>query len=105
MACCWCGRTFQPEDRGRLPKWCSANCRQRAWEQRRAAASGLAAVEVIDRVVVRETVTRPRGQEWVEVLGELITQLDSGRFYRRDLPSLQGAVAQLLCSISRRTSL
>lgn len=37
--------------RGRVPKWCSATCRHRAWEQTRNAASGRAAVEVIDRQI------------------------------------------------------
>lgn len=31
---------------GRRPKWCPDTCRHRAWEQRRAVASGRAAVEV-----------------------------------------------------------
>ena len=33
------------------PKWCSSLCRHRAWELTRAAASGHAAVQVVDRVV------------------------------------------------------
>lgn len=44
------GRGPDPS-RGRVPKWCSASCRHRAWEQRRAAEAGLAAVEVVDRRV------------------------------------------------------
>ncbi|GAA4397920.1 hypothetical protein GCM10023168_03410 [Fodinibacter luteus] len=47
----WCGSTVTVPHRGRIPKWCSATCRHRAWEQRRAAASGRAAIEVVDRPV------------------------------------------------------
>jgi hypothetical protein len=49
--CGWCGTPMQPKARGRIPKWCSPSCRQRAWEQARAAESGLAAVKVVERRV------------------------------------------------------
>jgi hypothetical protein len=49
--CGWCGGAIEIRARGRIPKWCSAACRQRAWEQSRAAASGRCAVEVVERVV------------------------------------------------------
>lgn len=49
--CGWCGTRIAPKPRGRLPTWCSSTCRHRAWEQRRAAASGRSAVEVVDRRV------------------------------------------------------
>src|SRR4051794_33891290 len=55
--CAWCGGKIEPKTRGRIPKWCSAACRQRAWEQSRAAASGRAAIEVVERVV--EVPVRP----------------------------------------------
>jgi hypothetical protein len=45
----WCGGPMQPKPRGRIPKWCSPACRQRAWEQARAATSSLAAVRVVER--------------------------------------------------------
>ena len=51
LACGWCGSSILVPARGRVPKWCSSSCRHRAWELTRAAASGLAAVQVIDRVV------------------------------------------------------
>lgn len=38
--CGWCGGPITPRGRGPVPKWCSATCRHRAWEQARAAASG-----------------------------------------------------------------
>ena len=55
--CARCGRKIAPKTRGRIPKWCSAACRQRACEQSRAAASRGAAVDVVERVV--EFAVRP----------------------------------------------
>ncbi len=49
--CAWCGGRITPAARGPIPKWCSATCRHRAWEQTRAAASGRCAVEVLERRV------------------------------------------------------
>ena len=51
LACGWCGSLILLPARGRVPKWCSSSCRHRAWELTRAAASGRAAVQVVDRVV------------------------------------------------------
>ena len=50
--CAWCNGPIKVQPVGRIPKWCSQTCRKRAWEQRRAAASGLAAVTVVERVIV-----------------------------------------------------
>ena len=41
VTCGWCRATVPVPSRGRVPKWCSASCRHRAWEQRRAAARAL----------------------------------------------------------------
>ena len=38
--CGWCQGPIQIKAAGRIPKWCSPACRQRNWEQSRAAASG-----------------------------------------------------------------
>ena len=119
VTCGWCGATVQVPRRGRLPKWCSASCRHRAWEQRRAAASGLSAIEVLDRPVegVR-TVTRikrvvadgpqvatPRSiVEWARLLDELASRLDRGTIYDRQLPVMRPAVAALVDSFNRRWS-
>jgi hypothetical protein len=94
--CGWCGGTIEPKARGRIPKWCSAACRQRAWEQSRAAASGRAAIEVVERVVEvpmrtiagSETGRHPRHREWVTLLDELAVQLRSGSVYERDLRAI-----------------
>jgi hypothetical protein len=103
--------------RGRIPKWCSGTCRHRAWEQARAAASGRAAVTVVDRVVetVRtETVVqhhrttvpvavRPTSAfEWARLLDELAVGLDTGRVYDRDLPVLIPAANALIDALQRR---
>jgi hypothetical protein len=102
-----------------VPKWCSPACRHRAWEQRRAAASGLAAVEVKDRVVETvKTVTVVQHHteevpvpvlpssvgEFIEVLAHLTRRVDTGRIYDRDLPTLTPAVAELVAAIDRRTA-
>lgn len=103
--------------RGRVPKWCSATCRHRAWEQRRAAESGLSAVEVVDREVeVVRTITTakevpavapyvlaPRNvADWSELLHDLADRLDRGRIYDRDVRLLAPALTALLDAFSRR---
>ena len=117
VACGWCGATVTVPNRGRIPKWCSATCRHRAWEQRRAAASGLAAIEVVDRPVeVVRTITKVQRviveapinvapqtvDEWAGILAELTDRLDRGRIYDRDVPALRPAVAALVEAFNRR---
>ena len=102
--CGWCAGEIELKSTGRIPKWCSASCRQRAWEQRRAAASGRAAIEVVERIVQvpveRQRV--PRHDEWPSVLGELATQLDTGRTYNRELDELGNTLAVVLAAFRRR---
>lgn len=108
--CGWCGGPIQQKAKGRIPKWCSASCRQRAWEQLRAAASGLAAVKVVERRV--EVVAKqgpslpppgtPRHGDWAPVLTELAAQLDTGAIYDRDLPALTSALNDVLAAFARR---
>src|SRR6059058_5259020 len=86
--CGWCGGLITPGSRGPIPKWCSAACRHRAWEQARAAASGLSAVRVVERRVEVPTPASPARRDWPALLQELGRQLDSGRVYDRDLPEL-----------------
>jgi hypothetical protein len=97
VVCGWCGREFSILPRGRMPKWCSATCRHRAWEQSRAAKSGRAAVQIVrqtvevERRVKAEPVAReayPSGRGWLPALAELARQIDAGRVYDRDLHSL-----------------
>lgn len=109
VVCGWCGRRFKIKARGRTPKWCSASCRQRAWEQRRAAASGLAAVEVVDRAIEHDKVVYvvadskpPTGRDWAQHIGALTRQVERGTYYDRDLPALAMALNELLRALSRR---
>jgi len=107
--CGWCGGAITPKLRGRIPKWCSAACRQRAWEQSRAAASGRSAVTVIERRVeipVRalagfEDGRQPMHGEWVSLLRQLAGQLDTGAIYVRDTPELSAALNEVLSAYER----
>ena len=112
LACGWCGSPILVSARGRIPKWCSSSCRHRAWELTRAAASGRAAVQVVDRAVevnrlvtvVQEVPvpTVPKGAEWPAALTQLATALDTGRVYDRDLPALAQALADVADALDRR---
>ncbi len=116
LTCGWCGHEFPLGERGRTPKWCSQSCRQRAWEQRRAADSGRAAVDVVVRTVeVEKPVTvevveradvlvAPTGRAWPAVLAELVDQIDRGRIYDRDLAALADALRPVLAAYARRTA-
>src|SRR5690348_5531665 len=95
-ACGWCGGPITPGRRGPIPKWCSATCRHRAWEQSRAAASGRAAVQVAERRVEVPIPLAPTRRDWPRLLGELVSQLDDGRIYDRDLEQLQTALIQVV---------
>jgi hypothetical protein len=94
-----------PGSRGPIPKWCSATCRHRAWEQARAAASGLSAVEVVERRVEIQVPLVPTRRDWPGVLGELAGQLNDGRVYDRDLPALARALQPVLEAYRRRAHL
>ena len=117
VVCGWCGVEVRVPARGRIPKWCSGTCRHRAWEQARAAASGRAAVTVVDRVVETvqtETVVQHHrttvpvavhpvsAREWARLLEELAVGLDTGRVYDRDLPVLIPAANAVIDALQRR---
>ena len=114
LTCGWCGREFALAARGRTPKWCSQSCRQRAWEQRRAAESARAAVDVVVRTVEVEKPVTVRvvqrvevpvaltGRAWLGVLAELVDQIDRGRIYDRDLAEVAVAVDDVLRALHRR---
>ncbi len=114
LTCGWCGREFPLGERGRTPKWCSQSCRQRAWEQRRAAASGNAAVDVVvhtvevEKPVTVKVVQRvevpvvPTGRAWAGLLAELVDLIDRGRVYDRDLADLASALDDVLRALNRR---
>jgi hypothetical protein len=100
--CCWCSGPITPRSRGPIPKWCSATCRHRAWEQARAAASGRAAVEVVERRVQVRLPLEATRRDWPTLLGELVGQLNDGRVYDRDLPGLARALEPVLQAHRRR---
>jgi len=107
-ACGWCHGPIEIKATGRIPKWCSASCRQRAWEQSRAAASGRSAIEVVERRVEipspappTQTALRPGHRDWAPLLLELAGQLDAGRIYDRDIPELSTALNQVLETYTR----
>jgi hypothetical protein len=112
LPCGWCAGPIVLAPTGRTPSWCSATCRHRAWETRRAAAAGRLAVEVVDRVVeVERTVTvvqtvevsaLPKGASWASALLELADQIGAGKVYDRDLPALAASVNAIITALNRR---
>lgn len=119
ISCGWCGAEVPVPPRGRVPKWCSSSCRHRAWEQRRAAEAGLAALEIVDRpvevIVERERVVEHRvnvpvrhsphsTREWIDVLDRLTWALSTNRMDKTDLAALEPALSRVLISFSDRSN-
>lgn len=119
LECGWCGGPVIVQVRGRMPKWCSATCRSRASERRRAAADGLAAVKFVERDIERvktvtvvqhhtrtvevEAVRWPSAtSDWVTAIRDLTRRVETGRVYDRDLESLAAVVNDLVGAIVRR---
>jgi len=112
VSCTWCGSQTTVLPVGRVPSWCSNSCRHRAWEQRRAASSGLASREQVERLVEVEvpvTVIKeievevlPKGASWAKALTELADQLDRGLVYDRDLAALGNAMQAATAALGRR---
>src|SRR5439155_13040763 len=106
--CARCGGPIAYPGKGKWPRYCGRTCRQRAYEERRAAALVGAAGDGVPAAPVRqvlERVTAPRHPStvpgWVAALGELAAQVRAGRLtddpYRRDeLRHALAAVAQAL---------
>ena len=68
----------------------------------RAAASGRSAVQVVERRVETPVPIPPTRHDWPRLLGELVTQLDTGRIYNRDLDELAAALAAADIALTRR---
>src|SRR4051812_36707592 len=107
--CGWCGGPIIPRASGPIPKWCSATCRHRAWEQSRAAASGRSAVQIVERVVTvpawpPASAPNPRQLAWVDLLRELATQVEQGRVYDRHLRAIAAALDDVVRAVHRRSS-
>jgi hypothetical protein len=103
--CGWCNGPITPRTSGPIPKWCSTTCRKRAWEQKRAAASGRSAIEIVERVVTvptQQPPPLPSQLAWVDLLRVLAQQLDSGAVYDRHLFAIAGAAQDVLRAAQRR---
>lgn len=90
----WCGASTPVKGRGPLPRFCSANCRHRAWEQERAARNGRVAVVTVDRFVA----TYPASSmAWAEQLDRLAVDVREGRIDGEvligPLDAVHGAIA------------
>ena len=102
VECGWCGTSVPVPSRGRVPKWCSATCRNRGWQAIHAPSKGPVRV-VQQRVQVPVPMIEPRNIEgWVQLLEVLTTRLAQGRIYTRDLPALIPAVNRLIEVTERR---
>lgn len=53
-ACPRCGNPIPVRTTGRPARWCSQGCRRAAYEERRAAAIGASAVDVVETVTTTE---------------------------------------------------
>lgn len=96
VECLWCGSSTPVKRRGPLPRFCSANCRHRAWEQERAARAGRAAVITSDRFVA----TYPGSSEtWATHLERLAADVRNGRL---DGQVLTGALDAVFAAIAYR---
>lgn len=112
IECGWCGQPIRLARVGRTPKWCSDSCRHRAWETRRALATGTAPVRVVDRTIEVavtipvlhqvEVTVPPKGARWAPALTELAHQIDTGTLYDRDLPALAAALSEVANALGRR---
>jgi len=74
VACGWCGKLIPIRATGRLPKWRSRTCRQRAWEAATSAGRSDRPVEIVSRYL-RAVPDNPA--DWVVQLDHLIRQMRS----------------------------
>lgn len=101
VVCGWCGRSVPVPSRGRVPKWCSATCRNHAWQANRATSDQ--PVRVVQQRVEVPVAATPRDVDgWAELLEQLTTRLAQGRIYKRDLPALVPPLNHLLEVMERR---
>jgi hypothetical protein len=102
VECGWCGKSVPVPSRGRVPKWCSATCRNKGWQANHAPNQGPVRV-VQQRVQVPVPTSEPRSVgEWVELLELLAARLAQGRIYTRDLPALVPTINHLIDVTDRR---
>jgi len=82
VVCMWCGSSVAVKARGPLPKFCSATCPHRAWEQERAARDGRVGVIAVDRLVA---VYPHDARGWVEHLERLANDVRRGQLDEAEL--------------------
>ncbi len=101
VVCGWCGKSVLVPSRGRVPKWCSPTCRNRAWQANRTP--GERPVRVVQQRIEVPVGAPPSDVDgWVELLEQLTAKLAQGRIYKRDLPTLVPAINHLLEVAGRR---
>ena len=59
-------------------------------------------MQVVERRVETPVPIPPTRHDWTHLLGELVTQLDTGRIYNRDLDELSVALTSIRVSMTRR---
>jgi hypothetical protein len=59
-------------------------------------------VRVVERRVETPVPIPPARNDWPRLLGDLVTQLDTGRIYNRDLDGLSTALAAADVAMTRR---
>lgn len=116
VTCGWCNESVDVPRRGRVPKWCSAACRQRAWQHKKAAESERAAVDVVQQTVevyrgekVVEKIVqvpvrdRPKtGSEWAQMLQKLSWTLSTDRLDEADLRLIHTQLSSAVVAYERR---
>lgn len=98
LDCGWCGTSFTINNSGRTPKWCSPRCRRRAWEQRRAAESGLTAIDVVIQKVEVEPPLPRNGGEAVRAINHITDRVLDDAYSRADLRRITDALSHLIAA-------
>lgn len=101
VACGWCGKLIPIRATGRLPKWCSRTCRQRAWEAVQVAERSDHPVEIVTRYL-RALPDNPA--DWVVQLDHLIRQMrasDGGQWviHRAELAAALEEARELITRV------
>lgn len=99
VVCTWCGSYVAVKSRGPLPRFCSATCRHRAWEQERAARDGRVAVVAVERLVVA---CPHDAQGWVKHLERLTSEVRRGQLDEAELTVALDLVYAAVTSRQRR---
>ena len=116
ITCGWCGEPADVPARGRVPKWCSPACRQRAWQHKKATEAGRAPVEVVqqkvevyrgervvDKVVRGPVKARPKtGAEWTDMLQKLAWALSTNRLNEAEVRMIETHLYSVTAALDRR---